>query len=273
MTLQGVPDDAIPSEARHDLAAAAWEEYKQTGDRKAREALILAYAPLVKYVAGRVSIGLPANVDYDDLVSYGVFGLVDALEKFDTDRGVKFETYAVARIRGAIIDGLRSADWVPRSVRQKSKELEKTITALEAKLGRPASDQEVAAALGIGISEYHALLAEVKGIALASLEEVWSGDPDEEGKLRIGQMIENDASEDPTAHAEGNEVKRILAEAIDELPERERLVVALYYFEELTLKEIGQVLDVSESRVSQIHTKALLRLRGRLARVRESLVS
>lgn len=251
----------------------AWEEFKTTGSAEAREALILAYVPLVKYVAGRVSVGLPSNVDFDDLVSYGVFGLVDAVEKFDPDRGVKFETYAVARIRGAVIDGLRSIDWVPRSVRQKSKELEQTIGALEAKLGRPATDAEIAEALNITVEEYHELLSEVKGVTLASLDEVWSGDPEEEGKIPFGQMIENTGSEDPTARVEDVEVKRVLAEAIDHLPERERLVVALYYYEGLTLKEIGEVLRVSESRISQIHTKAILRLRGRLSRFRESLVS
>ena len=251
----------------------AWEEFKTTGSPEAREALILAYVPLVKYVAGRVSVGLPSNVDFDDLVSYGVFGLVDAVEKFDPDRGVKFETYAVARIRGAVIDGLRSIDWVPRSVRKKSKELEQTIGALEAKLGRPATDQEIAEALNITVEEYYELLSEVKGVSLASLDEVWSGDPEEDGKIPFGQMIENTRSEDPTARVEDVEVKRVLAEAIDHLPERERLVVALYYYEGLTLKEIGEVLNVSESRISQIHTKAILRLRGRLSRFRESLVS
>lgn len=251
----------------------AWELFKAERSLEARDQLILAYAPLVKYVAGRVSIGLPSNVDFDDLVSYGFFGLVDAIEKYDPQRGVKFETYAVARIRGAVIDGLRSLDWVPRSVRQKAKELENTVASLEAKLGRPASDAEVSAALNITVAEYHELLAQVKGIALASLDEVWTGDPDEEGKLRFGQMIENTDSEDPGALIGDVEVRRLLAEAVDQLPERERLVIALYYYEGLTLKEIGQVLGVSESRVSQIHTKAIVRLRGRLQRFRESLVS
>lgn len=251
----------------------AWERFKMERSLEARDELILAYVPLVKYVAGRVSVGLPSNVDFDDLVSYGFFGLVDAIEKFDPERGVKFETYAVARIRGAVIDGLRSSDWVPRSVRQKAKELEKTVASLEAKLGRPATDVEVSRALKITIAEYHELLAQVRGVALASLDEVWAGDPDEEGKLRFGQMIENSDSEDPGALVGDVEVRRVLAEAIDQLPERERLVVALYYYEGLTLKEIGQVLGVSESRISQIHTKAIVRLRGRLQRFRESLVS
>lgn len=250
-----------------------WELFKMERSVEARDELILAYVPLVKYVAGRVSVGLPANVDFDDLVSYGFFGLVDAIEKFDPDRGVKFETYAVARIRGAVIDGLRSIDWVPRSVRQKAKELENTVASLEAKLGRPATDAEVSEALNVTVEEYHELLSQVRGIALASLDEVWTGDPDEEGKLRFGQMIENTDSEDPGALVGDVEVRRVLAEAIDQLPERERLVIALYYYEGLTLKEIGQVLGVSESRISQIHTKAIVRLRGRLQRFRESLVS
>ncbi len=253
--------------------AQAWERYKNDGSLEARDELILAYVPLVKYVAGRISVGLPSNVDFDDLVSYGFFGLVDAVEKFDPDRGVKFETYAVARIKGAVIDGLRSVDWVPRSVRQKAKELESTVAALEGKLGRPATDQEISEALGISLEQYYELLSQVKGISLASLDEVWTGDPDEEGKLRFGQMIEDKWSEDPGATVEDVEVKRVLAEAIDQLPERERLVIALYYYEGLTLKEIGEVLGVSESRISQIHTKAIVRFRGRLHRYRESLVS
>lgn len=251
----------------------AWQLYKSTRSPEARDELILAYVPLVKYVAGRILAGLPSNVDFDDLVSYGFFGLVDAVEKFDPDRGVKFETYAMARIRGAVIDGLRSVDWVPRSVRQKAKELETVVAELEAKLGRPATDLEVCEALGVELEEYHELLSEIKGVTLASLDEVWSGDPEQEGKLRFGQMIEDTLSEDPGARVEDVEVKRVLAEAIDQLPERERLVISLYYYEGLTLKEIGEVLGVSESRISQIHTKAIVRLRARLLRYRESLVS
>lgn len=251
----------------------AWELYKETGSPTAREALILHYVPLVKYVAGRVAIGLPATVEFDDLVSYGLFGLVDAVEKFDVVRGVKFETYAAARIRGAVIDGLRSSDWVPRSVRQKARELEQAVADLEARLGRSATDEEVSEALSISLAEYYELLLQVKGVSLASLDEVWSGDPDEDGALHFGQMVENPRSEDPTALLERIEVKRILSSAIDQLPERERLVVALYYYEGLTLKEIGETLGVSESRVSQIHTKAIIRLRGRLGRYRQSLVS
>lgn len=263
---------SFDSPAEQDVRMA-WEQFWATGSAEARDALILCYVPLVKFVASRVSIGLPSNVDFDDLVSFGVFGLVDALEKFESERGVKFETYAVARIRGAIIDGLRSIDWVPRSIRQKAKELEKAVATLEAQNGGPATDREICAALDLSVDEYYKLLLEVSGASLASLDEMWAGDGDEEGTLRFGQMIENQSSENPTDAVADAEVKRILSEAIDWLPERERLVISLYYYEELTLKEIGHVLEVSESRVSQIHTQALLRLRGKLGRVRESLVS
>lgn len=252
----------------------AWARYKSTGDPKAREELLLAYAPLVRYVASRLAIGLPANLDVDDLISYGFFGLADAIERFDPSREVKFETYATRRIRGSIIDGLRSVDWVPRSVRQKSKEIERAIAALESEYGRPPDDREVAAYLGIELDEYYARLGEVSAVGLISLDEVWAGaEPDDEANLSLGQMIADASSDDPEAQAERNELRRVLAEAIDRLPERERLVIALYYYEELTLKEIGQVLSVSESRVSQLHTKAMLRLRAALARHKESLVS
>lgn len=259
---------------RETEIAAYWADFKETGSAQARERLILHYVPLVRYVAGRVAIGLPANVDFDDLVSYGVFGLVDAVEKFDLNRGIKFETYAIARIRGAIIDGLRAVDWIPRSVRQKAKELEQAIAELEARLGRPASDREVSESLGLTVEQYHELLSEVKGIALASLDEMWTGESDDDGNggVRFGEMIEDRASEDPSLAVESDEMRRLLADAIDRLPERERLVVALYYYEELTLREIGEVLGVSESRVSQIHTKALLRLRGKLSRLQPSNV-
>lgn len=266
--------DSGALDCRTDLDVhSAWEQFRETKCAQAREALILSYIPLVKFVASRVSVGLPSNVDFDDLTSFGVFGLLDALEKFDPERGVKFETYAVARIRGAIIDGLRSIDWVPRSLRQKAKELEKVVSRLESENGGPATDAEISKALSISLDEYHKLLMEISGLSLASLDEVWAGDSDEEKTLRFGQMIENESSENPTHAVEDAEVKRILAEAIDVLPERERLVIALYYYEELTLKEIGHVLEVSESRVSQIHTQALLRLRGKLGRIRESLVT
>ena len=250
-----------------------WAEYRVTRSQEARERLIVHYAPLVKYVAGRVGIGLPSTIETDDLIGYGIFGLVDAIEKFEPERGVKFETYAIARIRGAMIDGLRANDWVPRSVRQKARQLEQTIARLEAQLGRSATDEEIRAALNMDADQYAALLAELRGAALVSLEELWSSDPDQDNPLSLGQMLEDAAAEEPGAALEAEEVERFLGEVIESLPDRERLVVTLYYYEGLTLKEIGQVLGVTESRVCQLHTKALMRLRARLWRYRDALVS
>jgi RNA polymerase sigma factor for flagellar operon FliA len=216
-----------------------------------------------------LAVGLPATVDFDDLVSYGTFGLIDAVEKFEPDRGVKFETYALARIRGGIIDGLRLSDWVPRSLRQKARNFEQITQRLETQLGRAANDAELAQALGVSAEEYHALLSELACTTLSSLDEVWRGDDEGNEGTRLVDGLADENAEDPLATTESGELKRALAAAIDQLPERERLVVALYYREGLTLKEIGRVLEVTEARVSQIHTKAVLRLRGRLARWRE----
>ncbi len=247
----------------------AWKAFKRTGDQAAREALILHYAPLVKYVAGRLAVALPATVDFDDLVSWGTFGLIDAVEKFAPDRGVKFETYALARIRGGMIDGLRLSDWVPRSVRQKARQFEAVAQRLETSLGRAATDGELAVALGLTSEEYHSLLSELACTTLTSLDEVWRGEGDGSEGARLVDGLPDEHAPDPLASAEFTELRRALAGAIDQLPERERLVIALYYREGLTLKEIGKVLEVTEARVSQIHTKAILRLRGKLARWRE----
>lgn len=248
-----------------------WLHYKETGEIGAREQLVLEYLHLVKYIAGRMAIGLPATIEYDDLVSYGIFGLFDAIEKYDNSRGVKFESYASTRIRGAILDGLRAADWVPRSVRQKARQLARTMSQLEAKLGRPATDEEVRRAMGVNTDEYVQLLQDVAVATLLSLDEPWSmGGPDGE-KLCLADMVADDNREDPAFIVTREAVLGVLADAVEELPERERLVITLYYFEELTLKEIGKILDVSESRVSQLHTKALSRLRGKLARLEVGL--
>jgi RNA polymerase sigma factor for flagellar operon FliA len=247
-----------------------WENYLAAKSPETREAIILKYAPLVKYVAGRVAIGLPSNVEFDDLVSFGVFGLMDAIEKFDPSRGIKFETYAIARIRGAVLDGLRSNDWVPRSVRQKAREMERTCADLENRLGRSATDQEISEAMDISVHDFYQLLSEVSCTTLSSLDELWSVNSSDDDSVRVLDLVRNNESEDPLHHVEVEEIKTTLANAIDSLPERERMVIALYYYEGLTLKEVGEIMEISESRVSQIHTKAIFRLRGRLNRWRKS---
>ncbi|MGE5654463.1 MAG: FliA/WhiG family RNA polymerase sigma factor [Bacillota bacterium] len=239
-----------------------WHRFKQSGDPQAKETLILAYAPLVKYVVGRVAIGLPTYVDADDLFSYGIFGLLDAIERFEVERGIKFETYALTRIRGSIWDGVRLADWVPRSVRQKARDLERTFHSLEQRLGRAATDAEMAHMLGLTDHEYGALLTEVSGATMLSLDETLRTDG--ESQIRLGETLVDHAAPSPDAEVLMADEQQELAEAILHLPERERLVLTLYYYEGLTLKEIGAVLDVSESRVCQLHTKAIARLRAKM---------
>jgi RNA polymerase sigma factor for flagellar operon FliA len=248
-----------------------WQQYRQTKDLKIRETFIKQYAPLVKYVAGKVAVGMPHNVEFDDLVGFGVFGLLDAIDKFDPDKNVKFKTYAVTRIRGAIFDELRSIDWVPRSVRQKTREVEDAIGSLEAQLGRTATDQEIAQSMGMDENEFLKTMMKISGTSILSLNDVWfSGD--ENDKVSIGDSIESPASLNPEVEVEKNEIRRVIVEAINDLPDKEKKILVLYYYEDLTLKEIGQVLEVTESRVSQLHTKAILRLRSRLTNMRKGIV-
>jgi RNA polymerase sigma factor for flagellar operon FliA len=248
-----------------------WQQYRRTRDPKIREAFIKQYAPLVKYVAGKVAIGMPHNVEFDDLVGFGVFGLLDAIDKFDPEKNVKFKTYAVTRIRGAIFDELRSIDWVPRSVRQKTREVEEAIGSLEARLGRMATDQEVASSLGMSEDEYLKILQKISGTSLLSINELRSTG-DENEKVSIVDSIESPSSLNPEVIVERDEIRRVIVEAIDELMDKEKKILVLYYFEDLTLKEIGQVLEVTESRVSQLHTKAILRLRAKLKNSRKGIV-
>lgn len=243
-----------------------WEQYKATQNVAIREKLILKYSSFVKYVAGRMAIHLPSNVEYDDLVSYGIFGLLDSIDKFDPARQVKFKTYAKTRIRGAILDELRVLDWTPRSIRQKAKQLEKSMLELESRLGREPSDDELATYMKTSVKELHKLYEETNQSLMMSLDE---GDPDGEGNVSRKDFLEDVNLITPEKNAEKNELKRILADEISRLSERERLVVTLYYHEQLTSKEIGKILGVSDSRISQLHTKAILRLRGRLARSQE----
>jgi RNA polymerase sigma factor for flagellar operon FliA len=240
-----------------------WGEYKSSDSREARDKLIVHYSPLVKYVAGRVSVGLPQNIEQADLVSYGIFGLIDAIDKFDTDRNIKFETYAIARIKGAIIDELRSIDWVPRSVRAKARSVEKAYATLEASLLRTPTDAEVAAEMGIGESELHAIFNQISFVGLVALDEMLSGGERGESTT-LGDTIP-DKGEGPVAVFEVEEMKQILAGAINRLGDREKVVLTLYYYEGLTLAEIGEVLGVTESRVCQIHTKAVLQLRSKMS--------
>jgi RNA polymerase sigma factor for flagellar operon FliA len=248
-----------------------WLQYRQNRDPKIRELFIKQYAPLVKYVAGKVAVGMPHNVEFDDLVEFGVFGLLDAIDKFDPDKNVKFKTYAVTRIRGAIFDELRSIDWVPRSVRQKTREVEEAIGSLEAQLGRTATDQEIANSLGMNENEYLKTMMKISGTSILSLNDVWfSGD--ENDKVSIGDSIEAPANLNPDVIVEKDEIRRVIVEAINELPDKEKKILVLYYYEDLTLKEIGRVLEVTESRVSQLHTKAILRLRAKLTNIRKGIV-
>ncbi len=228
-----------------------------------REALILEHTPLIRFVAGRIAMRLPSHIPMDDLLSAGVLGLIDAVDKFDAQKNVQFKTYAEFRIRGAILDELRSLDWVPRSVRKKSSALEDVYHRLQNQMGRPASDEEVAAELGVGLDEFYRLLDEVKGINILSLD-------DQDGpafQLDTDQVLDalgREDGEDPLAMLGLAELRHQVATAIAGLPEKEKLVVSLYYYDELTMREIGEVLGYTESRISQMHTKAILRLRGRL---------
>jgi RNA polymerase sigma factor for flagellar operon FliA len=244
--------------------AEIWADYKQHGTREARERLILHYAPLVKFVAGRVAAGLPQNIEQSDLVSYGIFGLIDAIDKFDPARGYKFETYAISRIKGAIIDELRSIDWVPRSVRAKARAIERAYSKLENELRRSPEDREVAAELGMSEEELAAILSQISFVGIVALDELLSASADRSGGATVGDTIA-DRTNNPVEAFESEEMRHVLADAINRMPDRERLVLTLYYYEGLTLAEIGAVLGVTESRVCQIHTKAIFQLRGRLS--------
>ena len=242
-----------------------WAEYKSGATPNVRERLILHYSPLVKFVAGRVAAGLPQNIEQTDLVSYGIFGLIDAIDKFDPGRGFKFETYAISRIKGAIIDELRSIDWVPRSVRAKARAIERAFSKLENELRRSPEDSEVAAELDMTEAELAHTLSQISLTGLVALDELLAASSsDRTGSATFGDTI-SDRQHDPVEAFETDEMKHLLADAINRMPDRERLVLTLYYYEGLTLAEIGDILGVTESRVCQIHTKAILQLRGRLS--------
>jgi RNA polymerase sigma factor for flagellar operon FliA len=237
-----------------------WAEYRENRRPAVRDRLIENYLPLVKLVAGRIAIGLPQYVEKDDLISNGFFGLLEAIDRFDLSRGVKFETYAVARIRGAMLDSLRAQDWIPATVRQKARQYENTVSELEHNLGRSASDDEVAEALNMSVPQLHTLLNTLNGCTIVPLEDY------------IRAEAPASHAPNPTQFLEDAEVKDTLARSIDRLSEKERLVITLYYYEGLTLKEISLILKLTEARISQLHTKAIFRLRGALSRIKSSLL-
>jgi RNA polymerase sigma factor FliA len=241
-----------------------WRRYKDDRDEKARERLVLAYAPLVKYVAGRMSSGLPSHVEESDLISYGLLGLISAIERFEPEREIKFETFAITRIKGSIIDELRSLDWVPRSVRTKAREIEKANAKLEHSLHRAPTDQEMAKELDVTVDEFQESLVRISNSSVVALDELWTVSDSSGDQVSLLDTIQDPQAADPATEMDTTEMKDRLADAIARLPEREKLVVALYYYENLTLREIGEVLGVTESRVSQLHTKAVLRLKSRL---------
>ncbi|HJW44798.1 MAG TPA: FliA/WhiG family RNA polymerase sigma factor [Geothrix sp.] len=259
---QAAPPAAVPapppvaSQAPPAEAAEAPEPF----DRNNREQIIKDYVPLVKFVAHRVASRLPSHVELDDLINSGILGLMDAIEKFEPARNIKFKTYAELRIKGAILDGLRDLDWVPRSLRRKKKDIESAYHMLEQQMGRAATDEEVARHLGVPLEELHKNLDELKGVTLGTFVEVGE---DGEGESLISFVPDPDA-EDPHQTFQASEIKEILRDAMEVLPKKEKFVVQLYYFDELTMKEIGTLLNITESRVSQLHTKAMLRLRGKL---------
>lgn len=256
-TFAGDPDDSAPAGVQ-----ALWRQYVEQPEQRLRDRLVLHYAPLVKYVAGRVGTGLPTHVDVSDLVQSGVFGLVDAIEKFDPERGLRFETYAMQRIRGAILDDLRSQDWVPRAVRSRAREVERALERLGARLQRSPTDYELAAEVGVTVDELRDLYGKLRLTSVVALEDLLAASRDS-GSL-VDVLPDRDAV-DPATVLVDEDNRRQLADAVARLSERDRVVVSLYYFENLTLAEIGKVLGVTESRVSQLHTRAVLRLRAKLA--------
>ena len=239
-------------------------KYKSSGSERAREQLVVAYSPLVKYVAGRMSSGLPAHVEEADLISYGLIGLINAIERFDIEREIKFETYAITRIKGAIIDELRALDWVPRSVRARAREIERAHGKLEHRLHRTPTDDEMATELSLSVEEFQESLVKISNSTVVALDELWAVSDSSGDQVSLLDTLHDPDAPDPQQLLDASELKDRLADAISALPEREKLVIALYYYENLTLREIGEVLGVTESRISQLHTKAVLRLKSRL---------
>jgi RNA polymerase sigma factor for flagellar operon FliA len=241
-----------------------WRRYKGSSDLRARDRLVVAYSPLVKYVAGRMGAGLPAHVDEADLISYGLGGLISAIERFDLSREIRFETYAITRIKGAILDELRALDWVPRSVRARAREIERATIKLEARLQRSPTEEELAEHLELSVEELRGSLLQIANSSISALDELWSA-PDSSGdSVSLLDTLQDANAPDPERVVEQGDLRDRIATALERLPEREKLVIALYYYESLTLREIGEVLNVTESRVSQLHTKAVLSMHAHL---------
>lgn len=244
------------------------KDYRSTVDPKIKDEIIIEYAPLIKFIAMKIASRLPSNIELDDLISCGVIGLMDAIEKFDPSRDNKFKTYAEFRVRGAILDELRAQDWVPRSIREKAKLVEKSYAKLESELGRPATDEEMCVELNCTQEEFHDLLNKAKSVSLLNIDDSSTFNRGDK-KLMAGLMEESRSSNPFSAVSYKNSRDKI-KEGIMSLPEKQRLVLSLYYYEDLNLKEIGQVLDVTESRVSQLHTQAIMKLKTKLRTVFDS---
>lgn len=265
VSAETAPIETVPPE---DVAAQLWRRYREAKDEAVREHLILHYSPLVTQVAGRVRVGLPANVDVGDCTSYGMFGLMDAIEKYDPDRGVRFEPYAMSRIRGAILDELRALDWIPRSVRAKARAVERAYATLESSLHRNPTEAELAAELGVAVEELQQTFTQLSVVNVLALDELLTVTEDRPGAMSLGETLADLDADDPVAVFESQETRRLLLDAIAELSERDRRVINLYYVEGLTLARVGEIVGLSESRVCQIHSKAMLALRIRLAEAR-----
>ena len=236
-----------------------WDDYINNKTSYVRDKLIEHYLPLVKIIAGRLAMGMPHYLDKDDFISNGFFGLLDAINRYDNTRGIKFETYAVSRIRGAILDAVRAQDWVPTTLRQKARQYEQAVASLEVELGRAATDEEIAGKLDISLKQFHHLINQLNSTTIIPLEDFVKNE-------KVSNMV------NPSQALEDEETKEILAAAIDKLPQKERIVISLYYYEGLTLKEISVILKLTEARISQLHTKAIYRLRGALSRIKFSLL-
>jgi len=240
-----------------------WRRFHQTGDPAVRERLVLSYSPLVKYVVGRMMSNLPSHIEQSDLASYGLMGLLSAIDRYEPDRGVRFESYAMTRIKGAIIDELRTLDWAPRSLRLRARQIEQAGLRLEHKLQRAPTDEELAEALGVAPEDLREDLARIANSTILALDDAWGLSSGGDGGATLGDTVREEGA-DPAEIHESGEVRAAIADAIARLPEKEKVVIALYYYDNLTLKEIGEVLGVTESRVSQLRAKAVLALRAKL---------